>query len=182
MADIDVVEKQSRGRGAGSGIPTLVWAAIAILAVGALLTWLAVASNRTAPAVVREDEAADTRRVAAAPEEGVEPAVFAEVAAAPDPFIGRRLQIEGVEVAATLGPNAFWGDVPGANPFLVLVAPEVAAVPQLDAGTRFDIQGVVNLVTDSLVNVWAESGAIRPGARDEAAFATHYLLAERINE
>jgi hypothetical protein len=180
MADIDVVEKESGGSGFG-GSPTLIWAVVAILAVGGLFVWLAVASSRTTgTAVVQEERAERVERgaVPADPEAG-DAAVFADVAAAPDPYIGQRLEFEDVEVAATLGPTAFWGDVPGANPFLVVIAPE-AGDPGLEGGQTYDIRGVVNLVTEELVSEWVESGAIRPGARDEASFATHYLLAERI--
>jgi len=180
MADIDVVEKESGGSGFG-GSPTLIWVLVAVLAVGGLFTWLAVASSRTTgTAVVQEDrrERAERGAVAADSEAG-EAAVFAEVAAGPDPYIGRQLQLENIEVAATLGPTAFWGDVPGANPFLVVIAPE-AGDPGLEAGQTYDVRGVVNLVTEELVDEWVESGSIRAGARDEAGFATHYLLAERI--
>jgi hypothetical protein len=174
MADIDVVQKPA-------GNLTWVWALVAILAVGGLLVWLAVQSERvTTAAVVQED--APGRGAAAAPAAGdAEPAELGEVAAAPDPFIGRRLRFEEVEVAASLGPSAFWGNVPGANPFLVVFSPNVTEQPQLESGQTFTIQGVINEVNEAALDEWVQSGAIRPGARDEAGFATHYLLAEQIN-
>jgi hypothetical protein len=171
MADIDVVEKPT-------GTQTWVWALVAVLAVAGLFTWLAIESDRTTTAAIVQEEAPPAEPGVAAAD--AEPAELATVAGAPEPFIGRQLYIENVEVAATLGPSAFWGDVPGANPFLVLFSPNVTDPPQLDAGQSYNVQGVINAVNDSLLNVWVESGAIRPTARDEAGFATHYLLAERI--
>jgi hypothetical protein len=175
MADIDVVQKPSGG---GSGNLAWLWALVAILAVGGLMAWLAVQSNRlTTQPIVQETAPRDAPAGAAV---DAEPAVLGDVAAAPEPFVGRRLRMDGVEVAATLGPSAFWGDIPGANPFLVLFSPNLTERPEIEAGQSYNLQGVINVVTDSLLNVWVESGAIRPGARDEAGFATHYLLAEEM--
>jgi hypothetical protein len=177
MADIDVVQKP--GGGGGSGNLAWLWALLAVLAVGGLMAWLAVQSNRiTSEPIVQETAPRDAPAgTAAGP---AEPAELGDVAAAPEPFVGRRLRIDNVAVAATLGPSAFWGDIPGANPFLVLFSPNVTERPEISAGQSYSVQGVINVVTDSLLNVWVESGAIRPEARDEAGFATHYLLAENL--
>jgi hypothetical protein len=184
MADIDVVRKQdgaaSTGGLAGGGM-TWLWAAIAILSVAGLMAWLAIQSNRiTTAAVVQEGAPAGTTPGAAGAAGDAETAELAAVAGAPDTFVGRRLRVENVGVAATLGPSAFWGDIPGANPFLVLFSPNVTIQPQLEGGQRYTVQGIINEVTEADVDQWVQSGAIRPGARDEAAFATHYLLAEQI--
>jgi hypothetical protein len=178
MADIDVVRKEPAGESSRS--LTWLWAVIAILAVGGLMAWLAVQSDRiTTAAVVQEDD--DRRAAPAAAQPGdAEPAELGAVAAAPEPFVGRRVSVDNVEVAANLGPSAFWGDVPGANPFLVMFSPNLTERPELAAGQTYSLQGVINVVTDSAINAWVETGAIRAGARDEASFATHYLLAEQI--
>lgn len=184
MADIDVVEKKGSTPGTGS-MPAWVWAVIAVLAVGGLMTWLAVQSERVTTAAVVEETPRNDRPARGAvgfdDDDPAEPAELADVAAAPEPVVGQRLAFRNVEVAATLGPSAFWGDVPGANPFLVLFSPNIADAPELEAGQTFDLQGVINVVTEEALTEWVESGAIRPGARDEAGFATHYLLAERID-
>jgi hypothetical protein len=167
MTDLRVEEKLG-------GNFAWLWAAVAILAVGGLMVWLAIQSDRTTTtAVVQEAPAA-------APGTEAEPAELGVVAAEPEPFVGRRLQVENVEVAATLGPSAFWGDVPGANPFLVMFSPNLTQRPQLAAGQNYTVRGVIGAVNDSLLNVWVASGAILPAAQQEAGFATHYLLAEEI--
>jgi hypothetical protein len=181
MADIDVVEKRSQGAGEDQRL-TWLMAALAILSVVGLMAWLAVQSDRitTAAAIAEQTAAADALADRDARRAGVEPAELGVVAADPDAFVGRRLQISDVEVAAPLGPSAFWGNIPGANPFLVLFSPNVTVQQEVASGQTYDVQGVINVVNDSLLNAWVESGAIRPGARDEAGFATHYLLAEQI--
>ncbi|CAN5826579.1 hypothetical protein BH23GEM7_BH23GEM7_02800 [soil metagenome] len=184
MADIDVERKATARPTAGGGIAqqTWIWALVAVLAVAGLMWWLAAASESARETAVVQETGRDP--AGGAPGAGATPAGEAAelggIAAAPETFVGRRIAVDDVQVAATLGPRAFWADVPGANPFLVLFAPDLAGQPQLASGQTLNVQGTVAAVTDSLLDVWVQSEAIRPNARDEAAFATHYLLADLI--
>lgn len=176
MADISVTQKPR-------GSNTWIWMTLAIISVAALMVWLFFASEQARTvAAIDEDGAPATATEAegAAADGETEAATIPEIAGTPETFIGRRLRIENVEVAATLGPSAFWADVPGANPFLVLASPDMTQQPEISTGDQFTVRGSVAAVNDSLVNVWVESGAVNEQARDQAAFATHYLLAERM--
>ncbi len=184
MADIDVQPKVAPPVGGGGrGLQSWIWPLVAVIAVGGLMWWLAMESEATrGTAVVQEDVDAPAVATpgAPAPGAGAEAAELAGIAADPDTFVGRRIAVDNVEVAATLGPSGFWADIPGANPFLVMFSPDLTERPELASGQTLNVQGTVAMVTDSLLDVWVASGAIRPGARDEAAFATHYLLADLI--
>ncbi len=182
MADIDVERKATARPTAAGGIAqqTWIWALVAVLAVAGLMWYLAAASESARQTAVVEETAAGAATETTAAGPTGEAAELEGIAAAPETFIGRRLAVDNVQVAATLGPSAFWADVPGANPFLVLFSPDVTEQPQLASGQTLDLQGSVAAVNDSLLDVWVQSGAIRPNAREEAAFATHYLLADLI--
>jgi len=175
MADINVAHESPKAPGRNSWILALV----AILAIGGLMWYLASESAKVQHAVAVEQADADD----AAAEAGLsgEAAELPAIAAAPENFGGRELSVAGVEVAATLGDGAFWADVPGANPFLVVLAPGVTAGAPLAAGQRMAVTGAVEAVNDALLDEWAASGVIREGARDEASFATHYLRADAIS-
>ncbi len=178
MADIDVEQKTARPAGGGIGSMNWLWPLIAVLAVGGLFWWLARESEATrGTPVVQETTPAEQPGAPAAPAEAAE---LPTVAGTPETYVGRRIAVDNVQVAATLGPSAFWADIPGANPFLVMYSPDLTQRPQLVSGQRVNVAGVIAPVTDSLLNVWVQSGAIRPGDRDAAAFATHYLLADLI--
>ncbi len=181
MADIDVQRKagSAPAAGGGRGVQSWIWPLVAVIAVVGLMWWLARESERTEGlTAVRETPAGTAPAAPTGPP--AETTELAGVAAAPETFVGRRIAAENVNVAATLGPRAFWADIPGANPFLVTFSPDLTQSPQLASGQTVNIQGTINVVTDSLLNEWVRLGAIRPGAREEAAFATHYLLADLI--
>lgn len=182
MADIDVQHKATARPAGGKSIAqqTWVWALVAVLSVVGLMWWLASASESVRETAVVQETPGRTDDPAAGGAPAAEAAELGGIAAAPEGFVGRRIEVDGVQVAATLGPRAFWADVPGANPFLVLFTPDMTQQVQLASGQRLNVQGSVAAVTDSLLDVWVQSGAIRSQARDEAAFATHYLLADLI--
>ncbi|HET7273559.1 MAG TPA: hypothetical protein VFI91_00145 [Longimicrobiaceae bacterium] len=170
MAEIDVAPKRKAQN-------TWIWQIIAIVAVIALMVWLAGRSADLTTAVPVETDSADVATTTPAGE-AVE---LAAIAAAPDTFIGRTVAVSGVPVAATLGERAFWAEISGANPFLVVLAPEVANADVIAVGSTLDVSGSVAAVSDSLVTQWVDGGSIPESSRAEAAFATHYLLAEEIS-
>lgn len=171
MADIDVVQKPA-------GQNTWIWAIVAVLAVGALMVWLGVQSSRTTTAVVVQEgteAAADPDAPAAVPTQAVELAALGDNPAA---YSGQEVEVEA-PVAATLGPRAFWADIPGANPFLVVLTPEVG-VTSPEPGRTLRLFGTVMEVTPAQVDSWIAEGAVNEGSRGEAEFATHALLADEL--
>jgi hypothetical protein len=173
MADISV-EQRSGGQ------KTWIWALVAIVAVIGLMAWLARESaeiGRTA-AIVEADAAAaaaaDDEEEAAA---GTQTAELAELANNPDAYAGQTVRVLSVPVAAPLGPRAFWADIPGQNPFLVVLGTNVTGVQMPVSGQQYNLTGTVQPVTEQNIQDWATGGTISEGSRDEASFATHYLLA-----
>ncbi len=166
MADISVERKSSGGM-------TWLWALLAVASVAGLMFWLYAQSDDMDTAAVVEGDSA----VAAAP--AGEVVGLPAIALAPDSYAGRTLQVEGVPVAATVGPHAFWGDVPGQNPFLVVFGPSLQSAGTVSAGQSYTIVGTVRTVDEAALAEWVQSGAIGEAQRDEASFATHALVAEQ---
>jgi len=166
MADISVERK--------SGGMTWIWALLAVAAVAGLMFWLYGQSQEAETAAVVEGDTTAVEAVAAG-----EAAELSAIAATPDAFSGRTLQVEGVPVAATVGPRAFWGDVPGQNPFLVVFADGVGTGATVAAGETYTIVGTVQAVDEASLGQWVQSGAINEAQRDEASFATHALIAQQ---
>lgn len=172
MADIGVSQKSAAK-------PTWIWILLAVLAVGALMWWLSVQTSEYEAQVVLDDPGAaevDDGQSAGPAGEAVE---LPAVAAAPDGFAGRTVALENVQVAATLGPRAFWADVPGANPFLVVLDDDMQRMPEFAAGERLSLTGLVETVDEAVLDSWIQSGAMPESRREEAAFATHYMRAQR---
>lgn len=174
MADISVARKSG-------GQYTWVWMIVALVTVIGLMWWLAVQSEATRQAAVVDETAREQREAASNAPAGPagEAAELPAIAATPETYLDRRVQLNNVAVAATLGSGAFWADVPGANPFLVVLSPDMAQRPTPASGQTLNLQGTVAAVDDALLDQWVQSGTIQPGAREEAAFATHYLLADQ---
>lgn len=170
MADIDVEQQKS-------GQSTWIWAAAAIAAVIALMLWLASQEVDSGP-VVMEDEAADT--TAAEQEAGVTTVELAAISAAPAEYMDSTVRVQQASVAATLGARAFWADIPGQNPFLVVVGADAGDSGAIATGNELELRGTVGEVTEEIVDQWIADGAVNEGARDEATFATHYFAADRI--
>ncbi|MEX2583377.1 MAG: hypothetical protein WD766_08885 [Gemmatimonadota bacterium] len=171
MADISVEQKQG-------GSASWIWAIAAVVAVVGLMGWLFTTQTTTTQVVTEDAVVADTLADGSAEPEA-EAAELAAIGAAPDSFAGRELRVDGVEVAAVLGNRGFWADVPGSNPFLVILGPEVTDAEWLESGATVAVEGTVEPVTDAALNEWVEAEAIRTAARDEASFATHFL---QVNE
>lgn len=172
MADIDVEQHEG-------GQKTWIWMAIAIVSVLALMFWLASQDADTGPVVMEEDGAtADT--VVDEDASGTETVELAALGATPDQYMGRTLRIENAQVAATLGPRAFWANISGQNPFLVVANEDAGNTGSIASGNELELRGTVAEVTEEIVDQWIADGAVNEGARDEATFATHYLAADRI--
>ena len=100
MADISVERKN----GGGSSGLTWIWAIAAVASVLGLMVWL-LSTQGTTTTVVTEGATTDSLAAGApAPAGGTaETADLPAIGAAPDSYMGRELQVAGVEVAAVLG-------------------------------------------------------------------------------
>lgn len=171
MADINVEEKQG-------GNSRVILAIGAVIAIVALMAWL-FSTQSTTTQVVTDGTVGTDAEV-----EEVSTAELAELSAVganPDAFSGRPIRVAGVDVAAVLGERGFWADVPGANPFLVILAAESGDAGWLDGDAAIDMEGTVEAVTDEVLDAWVADGTVREQARDEAAFATHYFNATDVD-
>jgi hypothetical protein len=178
MADISVEKERKQG---GGGL-TWLWAIAAIVAVVGLMAWLFSTQPTETQVVTTDGEVADTMAApgGAGAAAGAEAAELPAIGATPDAFMGREVRVSDVEVAAVLGDRGFWANVPGANPFLVILGPEVADTGWLASGATVTVEGTVEPVTDDALNQWVQGQTIRTAARDEASFATHFLQVNQI--
>jgi hypothetical protein len=170
MADISV-EKRATG-----GQSTWLWMLLAVAAVLGLMAWLATRPDTTTQIVAEQTGAAPAGADFGVGADAVE---LSTLGANPDAYVNQEIVVRGADVAAVLGPRAYWADVPGANPFLVVLGQSVENIDAPIAGQSYDLQGRVQPVTEQMVNDWVTAGVIAPGSRDEATFATHYLLANQ---
>ena len=97
-----------------------------------------------------------------------------------DSFTTEDIRLRDLPVASLLGERMFWTEVPSqqgmTTPYLLalddaLVADSVA----VRTGDTVTVVGRVHPVSDSIVSVWVESGAITEDQRIEAEFATSYF-------
>lgn len=163
MAEISV-EKNNAGRA------SWIWAAAAIIAVVGLMAWLFSA---------QEDPRVVTAGDSVVEEATVDTVSLAVVNGAPEEYYGETIFVSAADIASVLGTRAFWADVPGQNPFLVVVNPEVPDASWVSAGETVELEGVVRPVTEQDLDQWVQSGSMHPDARSQAAFVTHYLQVTR---
>jgi hypothetical protein len=177
MADIEVQKKEKKERGGIGAMDSRIWAVIAVLAVGGLMAWLYYQTDRLdRTTTVAEGPTAAEEADATA----YEPAEIGAIATDAEPFVGRRIALSDVAVAALVGERAFWADAPGMNPFLVAFGPDISVPVRLEQGARYDLRGLIAAVDEAKIDEWVASGVIEEGRRPEVEFASHYLLAERM--
>lgn len=101
----------------------------------------------------------------------------------PDAFIGMRLVLHGVTPQSSMGPEAYWIDMPSNLPFLVKASSRLAASGgfSMKVGLQYDIGGRIFAMTDSVLSAWEKSGAIQnEGERMQAEFATSFMEVEMV--
>jgi hypothetical protein len=172
MADISVEQKSG-------GQKTWIFALAAVVLILALMLWLAQQSREAGRVAAVEGDRVTSTAPGEVETSTAETAELAAVAQNPDGFQGREIGLQNVPVAAALGPRAFWADIPGQNPFLVILGPNITEVQMPVSGQRLNLEGTVQPVTDERLNDWVTSETVSAGSRDEAAFATHFLMASR---
>jgi hypothetical protein len=100
---------------------------------------------------------------------------LATVGANPAEFEGQQIAVSEVPVASVLGSRGFWADVPGANPVLVILGAAVPDASWLAVGASPSVVATVEPVTEEVLDSWIQGQVLVPDARNQAAFATHYL-------
>jgi hypothetical protein len=98
---------------------------------------------------------------------------------APEQFVGRTVHVTNQKVAANVGTQAFFLDVPQ-SPFLVKL--DDALIQQgraLPAGT-VNVTGLMRAMNDSTMRDWLSKGYIKAGDQILVEFATHYIEARTV--
>jgi hypothetical protein len=166
------------GRRSSGGQLTIVFMAIAIVLVVGFMYWLAVSSEPSQVAAVRENSGDEAPTIDDSPA-AVDTDQFA---ADPAAYRGRNVELQNVTVAAPIGTHAFWIDLPGGQPFLVRMAQSVVAEGRaVRAGETVSISGPVFERTDSVISAWQQEGVITTdGQRMEVEFAQNFIEARRV--
>ena len=124
---------------------------VCFVAMGGFLYWL---STYRAAEVEADD--------AATAEDGGNEVAFEDFAAAPEDYMDAEFTMRMVVVNSMIGNRFFWTQVSDDLPYLVHITEEALADSvEVLAGRRVDVTGMVMALTDSVLDVWTESGAIR---------------------
>jgi hypothetical protein len=168
-----------RGAPARGRSMTFLWMILALLTLGGFLTWLAVASEPTAVAVVEEEDADDVELDA----DGVAVVERDTLAGNAGRYAGQTIRVRGVEATGRLGDNIFWGELGNMErqaPILIRMAAELAG-QEIQSGMAYTITGEVQRVTEELVATWAEQGEFAgEGEELQAMFADYYIQASDV--
>jgi hypothetical protein len=167
------------GRAPAGRPMTLLWMVLALVVVGGFLTWLAVASEPTTVLVLEDND------MNGDPDELGNGAITVvdrdTLAVNMSRYAGQQLQVRGVAATGRLGPGLFWGELGDQErqvPILVRMEPAAAEAIQIQQGVAYSIVGVLDRVSDALVNTWAEQGEFAgEGEQLQATFADYYIAA-----
>ena len=124
---------------------------LCFLAMGGFLYWL----STYRPTEVQMD-------APVASEDGVNEVAFADFAMAPEDYMGEEFTMRQVEPGSMIGTRFFWTMRPDNQPYLVHISDQALADSvEVIPGRRVDLTGMVATLTDSLLGVWMEAGALR---------------------
>lgn len=160
-------------RGAGGKRSGVILMILAFVTIGGFLYWLNVSAEPTSVAI---EEARDTTS-----EDPMVPTVALNTFANnPMEYENERIRLRDLEVASTLGPEAFWFQLPSEDPYLVkLDSTLVAMGTQVSSGDVAQrIEGRVHAMSDSVLDAWEAQGAFTNEThRLEAEYATSFIQA-----
>ncbi|HSH46385.1 MAG TPA: hypothetical protein VK966_11130 [Longimicrobiales bacterium] len=159
---------------------TWLWMLLAVVVVAGFLTWLGMASEPSAVAIVEEDTT----------EVDAEDGTFTEVprdslAADKARYAGQVIRVPDLQATGGLGPQVFWGELGTPErqvPILVRLDSALAADSvEVESGDRYAVTGLVQSMTDSVAAAWLEGGVLPDeGAEMQATFADYFIEASRI--
>src|SRR5690606_4950733 len=118
----------------GSGIPSWAVAAVAILGIVGFMWWISSAAQPRDMVAITEgdDTAAETSGMTG------EVVGLDQIAMDASGLVGRDIILEDVTVAAGMGQQAFWIDLPNQQPFLIRMG---GAVVPVQSGDVVDVAG-----------------------------------------
>jgi hypothetical protein len=156
-------------------------AAVALIAVGLFIGWLATRRPDPGVAVAEPDP-----RGAPAAGEATGPATPIGAArlsgAGARELIGQDVELTSVPISSMLGSQLFWIELPDGSPFLVHMDEALMArgVP-VQAGRNARIVGRVLDKDTALLDEWQATGVLRSeGDRAQAEYGTTYIEARQV--
>lgn len=159
-------------RGVSSlGIPLML---LSFVLIGGFLYWLSASSEPTEPPEIVED----TTEADAGSGTAVEPGQFAM---APGEYVGQVVRLADVEATSQVGDEAFFVNLTPQQPFLVRLDSTLVARGMAIPSGQVTVTGMVHEMTDSIVGSWVADGVVNESDRPVVEFATHFILAERID-
>lgn len=165
------------GSRTGAANVAAILAILAFIAMGGLIYWLeitAVPTQREVPVAEEEEEE---------PILDVPVVTVESIREEPSGYVDLEMAIRNETVNSFLGERGVWIG-PSDNPFLVMADSATwAAAPELAAEDRVHVRGELRAMSDSVLDVWEEQGAIAgEGDRAVASFAEYFLEANEISE
>ena len=151
---------KSRAGNAKLGTPLMI---VCFLAVAGFLYWL---STYDTPEV-------EVDQAVTGSEDGLNEVAFADFVLETQSYMGEEITLRLVDVNSTVGDRLFWTMLPGNNPYLMHISDEALADSvEVLGGLRVDFTGRVMALSDSILDVWMESGILTSeGDRLQALFA-----------
>jgi len=142
---------------------------LAALSIAGFVWWLSIFTEPTSFARAAEDAgAADATQVVSLDD-------FQEGYPG---LQGVEVRVEGIEIAALLGPQIFLTALPNGTPFVVRFPVGAGAAPWA-AGDVVTVQGRVEGMAESVLDAWQAEGVfLDPTARDIAGFGSHFFHAD----
>ncbi len=154
------------------GIPLML---LSFVLLGGFLYWLNITAEPTQPPVIEEDDPTETTSGATT----VDPNALNQT---PEQYVGQRIRLEGVEFASPVGTRAFFVNLTPQAPFLVAMDTVLVARGMAMPSGTVTVAGVVHAMTDSIINQWVSEGAVTEADRPVVEFATHFMLADQIDQ
>jgi hypothetical protein len=156
--------------------------AVALVAVGLFLGWLATTRPEEAVVVAEPDtgQTTDDDMTDATPATLIAPGELVQNAAQ---YVGQTVELESVAVIGALGPSLFWMELPGGTPFLVKLGDTQIerGVQAPQPGRNVHLVGQVMEKTDAVLDAWMEGGVLQTeDHRMQAEYGTAYIEARRI--
>jgi hypothetical protein len=171
MANTEATKPRKQARRGGSWISV----AVALLAVGVFLGWLATRQPEEAVAVREPGDRPAAGGEDVATGRVIEPDALTGTGARD--HLGQEIQLSSVPVSSPLGPQLFWIELPGGTPFLVRLA---QGTPP-PAGRNVSISGTVMEKTEAMLDEWEQTGVLQSADhRLQAEYGATYIEARRV--
>ena len=150
------------------GAFNLISMVLAFGAIGGFLYWLTITAVPTEIAVAVEEETAQAVSLTAF---GQNPTMYAD----------NLIAVDGIEVESLLASRAFFVALPDGSPYPIRLDPSLG-VGQVAPGDQGRVTGTVHMMTDSVLDQWAQEAIFADDEQREAAGASgSFLLATEVD-